>query len=532
MYNFSLKRPKWLERLTKGLSIIAAITMVFNMSALGVLLTPQAAYAANPSANLDQCANDPAPSPSTDGCSTSASDWVNGNVNQAKSVYYEGDTIPYRMKFDNLTLNTHTVTIEWDTTKNGKHAIDYLTTFNRTVATADPTLGVSGLPTPTTYAIPNDPQVTGASVTPIAGNFTLYGGTVTGATSYSYANGTGFTGDKSARISLTFTADVANPVLAWGGHISTRTDWGTENSAVAISGSPYHTRLIDLDGSGGNQDRSLAAAAVIYPASITIIKDAVPNGSQSFNYTTTGGLTPSTFSLVDDGTSANTKSYTGITNFGAYTVSETPVNGWDLSGIQCSVTSVNGGTQTVNLPTLSINLAEGENVTCTYKNDRQPGTISGYKWKDLNSNGVWDNGEPGLQGWTINLGGDATANTTTAANGSYSFVNLTPGNYTLSETQKTNWIQTYPGNNLHNVTLAAGQNASNVNFGNVPGACNLVITKSVNKTNSVPGDTLIYTLNFQNTGTADCTGGGVRVDDAVPVGVTYNGTHTQSSNVD
>ncbi|MES2088834.1 MAG: hypothetical protein V4532_02440, partial [Pseudomonadota bacterium] len=49
-----------------------------------------------------------------------------------------------------------------------------------------------------------------------------------------------------------------------------------------ISGSPYHMRLVDLDGSGGNQDRSLSADAVTFPGSITIIKDAVPNNAQDF----------------------------------------------------------------------------------------------------------------------------------------------------------------------------------------------------------------------------------------------------------
>jgi hypothetical protein len=69
---------------------------------------------------------------------------------------------------------------------------------------------------------------------------------------------------------------VANSVLAWAGHSSTRADGGPDNSAVAISGSPYHTLLIGLDGSGGNQDLSLSAAAVIFPGSITIIKNATP----------------------------------------------------------------------------------------------------------------------------------------------------------------------------------------------------------------------------------------------------------------
>jgi hypothetical protein len=198
---------------------------------------------ANQSADLDQCANDPFPSPSSNGCNASAnpSPWVNGNLGESKAVYFEGDSIAYRMRFGDLTAGAHTVTIEWDTTKSGKHAIDYLTTFNRTVLDANPCLDVSGCTypgTPSTFPIPADPQVTGAGVTPVAGDFTLYGGTITGvgvSPYYSYADGAGFAGDKSARITISFTTSIANPVLAWGGHIATRADWGPGNSAVAIS---------------------------------------------------------------------------------------------------------------------------------------------------------------------------------------------------------------------------------------------------------------------------------------------------------
>jgi hypothetical protein len=127
--------------------------------------------------------------------------------------------------------------------------------------------------------------------------------------------GAGFVGDKSARITITFTPSVSNPVLAWGGHIATRTDWGQDNSAISISGSPYHMRLIDLDGTGGNQDRSLSADAVVYPATINIIKDAVPNHSQDFSFTATG-TEMSNFSIDDDAdiTLSNTKTFT-ITSF-------------------------------------------------------------------------------------------------------------------------------------------------------------------------------------------------------------------------
>src|SRR5206468_2465970 len=80
----------------------------------------------NPSANLDQCGNDPSPSPSTDGCSAAATDWVNGNVGASKAVYFEGDSLPYRMTFGNLSTGVgspHTVIIKWDTTKGGTHAL-------------------------------------------------------------------------------------------------------------------------------------------------------------------------------------------------------------------------------------------------------------------------------------------------------------------------------------------------------------------------------------------------------------------------
>ncbi|MFH1366444.1 MAG: SdrD B-like domain-containing protein [Patescibacteria group bacterium] len=516
-----MPKKSWKTKAFKSLAIVAQVALIFQMSSLGVFLVPTSASAANPSANLDQCANDPAPSPSTDGCSTSSSDWVNGNLNQSKSVYYEGDSIPYRMLFDSLSLDSHTVTIEWDTTKGGKHAIDYITTYNRTVATANPCLGVSGCSASTTFPIPADPQVTGASVTPIAGNFTLFGGTITGVSVYSYLNGTGFLGDKSARITLTFTASVANPVLAWGGHISHRNDWGTENSAVAISGSPYHTRLIDLDGSGGNQDRSLSAEAVIYPASITIVKDATPEGPQNFDYTATGGLSPSTFSLVDDGTLANTQAYNDLINFSTYSITETTVSGWDLTGITCVVTTANGGTQTVSLPTVTIDIEEGENVSCTFTNDRLPGSISGYKWKDINGNGIWEGGEPALAGWQINLSGALSASTTTNANGYYEFTNLNPGNYNVSETQKLYWIQTYPANNIYDINLSAGQNVTDQNFGNKPGTCQLNITKSVDKTDASVGDTLTYTINYSNDGTDKCTGTGVKIYDPLNIYLDY-----------
>ena len=391
----------------------------------------------NPSATLSQYAND------------APTGWVNGNLGASKATYYEGDSIPYRMVMDNLSLTSHSLTIEWDTTKNSKHAEDFLTSFNRTVSTADPCTSISGCSTFSTFPIPVDPQVSGALVTQMAGDFRLYGGTITSVSAYSYANGAGFVGDKSARITITFTANVSNPVLAWGGHIADRHDWGTDNSAIAIPGSPYHMRLIDLDGSGGNQDRSLSADAVIFPASITIIKDAVPNSPQDFSFTTSG-TELSGFSLDDDldTTLSNTKVFS-ITSFASNngdikTITEDSQGGWSLTGLACDD---NNGSTHLATRTATLSVVEGENITCTFTNTQQNGTLRVNKITVPNEAEVFSVTAAGS--------GTITGNTTQNVTGG-SFVDYTvaTGTYFVTETPKAGWTET--GNTCINVSVPAG----------------------------------------------------------------------------
>ena len=125
------------------------------------------------------------------------------------------------------TSETHTITIEWDTVKNDKHAIDYLTTYNRTETDANPCSDVSDcdLSSYDTETIPSDPN----AVNQISGVFTLFGGNITGLSGYSVDVDPQVT---TTGITITFTTTVPNPVLAWGGHISTQQDWGVGNSAI------------------------------------------------------------------------------------------------------------------------------------------------------------------------------------------------------------------------------------------------------------------------------------------------------------
>ena len=481
----------------KGLLIFLISLMV--LSAGLFLSTPTRVSAANPSANLDQCANDPAPSPSSDGCDTNANQWVNGNLGASKSLYLEGDSISYRMLFDNLdTTIPHNVTIEWDTTKSSKHAIDYIDSFNQSVLDANPCLGVSGCGAPSPFSIPADPQVTGAGVTPLAGNLTIYGGTITAVSAYS--GGAGFpTGDNSRRITITFTASQVNPVLAWGGHIATRKDWGLLDSAIDIPGSPYHTRLIDLDGSGGNQDRSLSAEAVVFPASITIIKAATPEGSTSFPFTASPSPLAN-FSLVDDGTLANTQVFSGIQNFTTYSVSESVPSGWSLTGIVCSVTDANGGTQSISGATVTIVLKEGELVTCTYSDQQLPAHLKLVKVV-TNDNG----GTAVATDFTLSAAGPTPIS---GAGGAES--DVTAGTYALSETNvsgytASSWVCVGGSQSGSSITLGGGQSAT-CTITNNDNAPALHLRKIVINDNGGTATVANFTLTADGTGANDLSG--------------------------
>src|SRR5690349_13631225 len=202
-------------------------------------------------ANLDQCANGDFASTNTDcphGTATDG-DWQNGDLNANNSHFREGDSVPFRIVFSGLS-GSNSVTIHWQATNSpAQHAYDYLTTWNRTVTSANPCDGVSGcvLGSPSsTSAIPADPTlaaICGFTGSQIAGVFTMWGGTITNVSAYGLSGCASTSANTDNSITINFTASVPNPVLAWGGHIASSIDWGQGHSASAISGSPYRMAL-------------------------------------------------------------------------------------------------------------------------------------------------------------------------------------------------------------------------------------------------------------------------------------------------
>ena len=97
---------------------------------------------------------------------------------------------------------------------------------------------------------------------------------------------------------------------------------------------------------------------------VTIVKDAVPDDPQDFAFSGSFG----NFSLDDDTdpTLPDRRTFTQVAP-GQYTVTESAVNGWKLTGLSCSDANSTGDLAT---RTATINVGPNENVTCTFTNTK------------------------------------------------------------------------------------------------------------------------------------------------------------------
>lgn len=408
-----------------------------GLAAKAVIVTGELAVGAD----IDQCANGGIGQPPVQ-CAGAA--WVNGNLNSNKAHYVEGQVVPFRMRFSGLSIGKHTVTIGYDTTESGKHAYDFLARYNYTEANADPCdAGNSCTGPESTYMIPADPNIPLAlplnpPELPAAERyFSMWGGTITAVGTPTITSGD-YTGTSRTEVTITFTAAVENPVLAWGGHLARRVDWGNDASAAAIDGSPFHMRLIALDGTGGNQDRSIQSGAVIYPARITIYKHAAPPSTFEFSFTATN-LPLASFTLVDDSATTDAmRDFTGIEDFAlTRRITESSPDPYTLRDIMCTVIDVSGITGTtanVSLPYVDILSKEASTVNCTFFND-----LATAAEVDLNGTVLDTNGR-GVRGAFVSLTNQAGISRFAVTNmfGNFVFGQLDPGeSYYIDVAHKT-----------------------------------------------------------------------------------------------
>jgi hypothetical protein len=152
-----------------------------------------------------------------------------------------------------------------------------------------------------------------------------------------------------------------------------------------------------------------------------------------------------------------------------------------------------------------------------------PPSISGYKWNDLNGNGRWDSGEPGLPNWHVALyrGGDQVGQTETDASGHYSFaLNAEAGfrpniTYEVRELAQPGWVPTTATSRWVYVpegVSSAGHDYKDNDFGNTRPDTTVGI--SVNPVRSDTGDPVVWTVTEKNTGEVTISSPYVNVNDA------------------
>ena len=171
---------------------------------------------------------------------------------------------------------------------------------------------------------------------------------------------------------------------------------------------------------------------------------------------------------------------------GTYTVTETQpagyADGMDDAG------SAGGDATTVNDEISGVVLAPGEDAVEYDFGEILLSSIAGTVYEDLNNDGVHDAGEAGIAGvevvltGTDDLGNPVSLTTTTDADGNYSFTDLRPGTYTVTETQPAVYLDgidtagssggdaTTVNDEISAITLPAFTDAVDYDFGELPPA--------------------------------------------------------------
>lgn len=152
----------------------------------------------------------------------------------------------------------------------------------------------------------------------------------------------------------------------------------------------------------------------------------------------------------------------GGLSFGTYTIAESVPAGYQQTAPPAP------GTLTA---TLNVFQRDVSGLVFGNRALSAPASISGTKFIDANGNGARDTGELGGANVTIRLqsssSGGTNTQTTTAADGSFSFTGLAPGTYVVSEVVPVGFVQTAPGGaGTFTVTVAAGETRTGILFGN------------------------------------------------------------------
>ncbi len=390
-----------------------------------------------------QCEND---SDNNDKYDTDCN-WITGALNPNNAIVTEGNNIPDNAPGAGTPVGTYTITppghvnfraifedlpgdstsppsyeivIEYQFTKGGKAAYDFLTTsygvsdanlctdLPSGVILSDCTgvvpTDLSDVPIPSeseslpslggtiaTRQTVHDSAFTGLSPRTLR----MYGANIVLITNNLISGSDA--GDSKDSITIEFEKDTppSQPViLTWGGHFgigqATAAGYGDGNGAASISGAPFHMTLDVLREKGGSslvkgsRDLAVQPSAVILPGFIVVEKVTNPSGDTTpFDFDASYHVSP--FTLTDGNSDLSPALIPGV-----HYVNETPETGWTLTQIACSIDPTtgtssfiigrftagvfgNGGSDGFDAgdTSIKITLEEDETVSCTYTNTKK-----------------------------------------------------------------------------------------------------------------------------------------------------------------
>ncbi len=185
-----------------------------------------------------------------------------------------------------------------------------------------------------------------------------------------------------------------------------------------------------------------------------IVKKVVSPSDDQTSFSFAASYNQSGFNL-----SGGQQNDSGYLSPGSYNVSENSQEGW------IATSTCDNGNNVSN-----INLSAGATTTCTFVNTKL-GKITGFKFEDVNGNGVFDSGEPGLANVALALGKETgpadergvipveiVALSLTGADGNFEINNVEPGNYKLFEEKKDGWSVILPAATSSSFTFTYSSN--------------------------------------------------------------------------
>ncbi|MFK7917560.1 MAG: SdrD B-like domain-containing protein [Ilumatobacter sp.] len=141
------------------------------------------------------------------------------------------------------------------------------------------------------------------------------------------------------------------------------------------------------------------------------------------------GLDGVTVELVDDGGAVVD---TEVTNDGDYRFIDVAIGDYTVRVVTSTLPV--GYAQTTPSAVASVTVGSDDQDLTVDLGFTRPSTVGDFVWHDLDADGIFDAGEPGLSGVTINVY-DSTltlvGSDTTDGNGAYSIVGIEPGSYSI-----------------------------------------------------------------------------------------------------